>query len=68
MRRARPFVELSERELRAEAERLVRSGKMPTLSELSQAVVDGTCIPSKFVAHAVKGSAKSQSIREECNG
>jgi hypothetical protein len=40
MRRAKPFIEpLSERELRAEAERLVRSGKMPSLAELSQAVL-----------------------------
>ena len=41
MRRAKPFVEpLSERELRAEAERLLRSGKMPSLAELSQAVLE----------------------------
>jgi len=40
MRRAKPFVApLSERELRAEAERLLRSGKMPSLAELSQAVL-----------------------------
>ncbi len=40
MRRAKPFVApLSERELRAEVERLVRSGKMPSLAELSQAVL-----------------------------
>lgn len=40
MRRAKPFVALSEHELRAEAERLVRSGKMPSLAELSQAVLE----------------------------
>jgi hypothetical protein len=41
MRRAKPFIApLSEHELRAEAERLVRSGKMPSLSELSQAVLE----------------------------
>ena len=39
MRRAKPFVELFERELRAEAERLVRDREMPSLSELAQAVL-----------------------------
>jgi hypothetical protein len=40
MRRVKPFVKpLSESELRAQAERLVRSGKMPSLAELSQAVL-----------------------------
>ena len=40
MRRGKPLVApLSESELRAEAERLVRSGKMPSLAELSQAVL-----------------------------
>ncbi len=41
MKRAKPFVKpLSERELRAVAERLVRDGEMPSLSELSQAVLE----------------------------
>jgi hypothetical protein len=41
VKRAKPFVApLSERQLRAEAERLVRSGKMPSLAELSQAVLE----------------------------
>ncbi len=41
MRRGKPLVApLSERELRAEAERLVRDGEMPSLSEFSQAVLE----------------------------
>lgn len=40
MRRPKPFVELSEHELRVEAERLVRSGKMPSLADLSHAVLE----------------------------
>jgi|HubBroStandDraft_2_1064218.scaffolds.fasta_scaffold00513_14 hypothetical protein len=41
MRRAKPFVApLSEGELRAEAERLVRDGRMPSLADLSQAVLE----------------------------
>lgn len=40
MKRAKPFVKpLSERQLRAEAERLVRDGEMPSFSELAQAVL-----------------------------
>ncbi len=39
--RAKPFVKpLSKRQLRAEAERLLRDGEMPSLSELSQAVLE----------------------------
>jgi hypothetical protein len=40
VRRAKPFVELSQHELREEAERLVRDGKMPSLADLSQAVLE----------------------------
>jgi hypothetical protein len=41
MRRGKPFVApLSERQLRAEAERLVCSGKMPSLEKLSAAVLE----------------------------
>lgn len=40
MKRAKPFVKpLSQRQLRAEAERLVQEGEMPSLSGLAQAVL-----------------------------
>jgi hypothetical protein len=41
MRRRKPFVApLSEGQLRVEAERLLRSGKMPSLAEVAQAVLE----------------------------
>jgi hypothetical protein len=40
MKRAKLFVKpLSKRQLRAEAERLVRDGEMPSLAELAQAAL-----------------------------
>jgi hypothetical protein len=40
MRRAKSFVELSEHELRAEANRLVRDGKMVSLETLCEAILE----------------------------
>ncbi len=38
-KKTKPFAELAERQLRAEAEKLVRSGRMPSIDELAQAVL-----------------------------
>jgi hypothetical protein len=38
MRRAKPFVELSKRELREAAERLLRDGEMPSIETLCEAI------------------------------
>lgn len=60
MRRAKPFVEpLSERELRSEAERPVRSGKMPSLAELSQALLESRKV------YAVKVRRARREAREK---
>ena len=67
MKRAKPFVKpLSQRQLRAEAERLVQEGEMPSLSGLAQAVLSSQRVTRpRFVAHAGRRSSKSQSAKEE---
>ena len=63
MNRAKPFVEpLSERELRAEAERLVRDGEMPSFLELARAALQARQKYSNRIRRARREAERKLSV------
>ena len=63
MKRAKPFVEpLSERELRAEAESLLRNGEMPSFLELAQAALQARQKYSNRIRRARREAERKLSV------